>query len=206
MTTRAPTSGANHRAVLNDLKKEAELLTKYHRELSNKQNTAANDALGQDDQILKLQAERKQLLEWGENLYKEVSRLERDKRKVETDVSKERETTKQLEQTNEQLLAKCVHLESILQGNPPSKDFDMDTVTEQESRDLRKRLSQYAIEIDNLRKENAAALEALNGAQSIAQQRVLERDSYFLTVEELEQGFQKLQEKYTQVLIFFGGL
>ncbi len=53
--------------------------------------------------------------------------------------------------------------------------------------------------MDNLRKENVAALEALNSAQSIAQQRVLERDSYFLTVEELEQSFQKLQEKYTAV-------
>jgi len=37
----------------------------------------------------------------------------------------------------------------------------------------------------------------LSGAQSVAQQRVIERDSYFLTVEELEQNFQKLQEKFT---------
>ena len=86
-----------------------------------------------------------------------------------------------------------------MQGNSPKKDYDIDTVTDHEHAELRKKLSQYAVEIDNLRKENEAALEALNSAQAVAQQRVLERDSYFLTVEELEQSFQKLQEKYTQV-------
>ena len=36
---------------------------------------------------------------------------------------------------------------------------------------------QYAVEIDDLRKEHESALEALQGAQNLAQQRVVERDS-----------------------------
>lgn len=91
-----------------------------------------------------------------------------------------------------------MHLESILQGQTVP-DARFESVSDQEHKDLRKQLSQYAVEIDNLRKENEAALEALSGAQSVAQQRVIERDSYFLTVEELEQNFQKLQEKYGTV-------
>lgn len=174
-------------------------MTKYHRELAIKQGSGEFANNNEDSNLMKLQAERKQLLEWGENLYKEVSKLEREKRKLETDVSQERDSVKQLEHSNEQLLSKCVHLESILQGNSPKKDYDLDTVTDHEHAELRKKIAQYAVEIDNLRKENEAALEALNSAQAVAQQRVLERDSYFLTVEELEQSFQKLQEKSAQM-------
>ncbi len=47
-----------------------------------------------------------------------------------------------------------------------------------------------------MRRENENAASALKTAQAAAQQRVLERDSYFLTVEELEQNHLNLQQQY----------
>ena len=86
------------------------MLTKYHRELSVKQGSGNFANNNNDSNLMKLQAERKQLLEWGENLYKEVSRLEREKRKLETDNGKEKDSVKQLEHSNEQLLSKCIDM------------------------------------------------------------------------------------------------
>ena len=57
----------------------------------------------------------------------------------------------------------------------------------------------YASQIDSLRRENESAVQALKSAQTLAQQRVLERDSYFLTVDELEMNFTKLQQKYADM-------
>jgi len=207
--------------MLADLKVEAEQLTKYHRELSQRQGQGAvapgaevtnskNTALTNTDDIVtqlsKMEGERSQLLEWGESLYKEVARLEKENERLEGDVRNERSEAAELKDTNTVLTQKCVVLENALKdpsGRAATNSKDLlagaatESVTAAEQSDLRKKLSASAAEIESLRKQNAAAMDALRQAQQASQQRVLERDSYFLTVEELENNFQRLQEKYT---------
>ncbi|CAD7961036.1 unnamed protein product [Amoebophrya sp. A120] len=195
----ATTSAEDPKAgVLNDLRREAEQLTKYHREL-NENNP--NKLLSADmiEQVTKMETERTQLLEWGENLYKEVQKLELEKQRLEDQIDTEQKETSELKLSNEKLTQKCVQLEAVLKGNTNlgTSSLKLETISNMESGELRNKLSEYAKEIDSLRRQNAQAYQDLRDAQQNSNQRVMERDSYFLTVEELENNFQKLQDKYT---------
>eukprot|EP00392_Amoebophrya_sp_AT5.2_P019137 g19870.t1 len=221
--------------MLADLKVEAEQLTKYHRELSQRQGQGAvapgaevvtnskNTAPTNTDDIVmqlsKMEGERSQLLEWGESLYKEVARLEKENERLEGDVRNERSEAAELKDTNTVLTQKCVVLENALKdpsGRAATNSKDLlagaatESVTAAEQSDLRKKLSASAAEIESLRKQNAAAMDALRQAQQASQQRVLERDSYFLTekheliahlkemIEPLQSTFMKMQQSYAQ--------
>lgn len=155
--------------MLADLKVEAEQLTKYHRELSQRQGQGAvapgavevtknskNSAPTNTDDIViqlsKMEGERSQLLEWGESLYKEVARLEKENERLEGDVRNERSEAAELKDTNTVLTQKCVVLENALKdpsGRAATNSKDLlagaatESVTAAEQSDLRKKLSAF---------------------------------------------------------------
>lgn len=98
-----------------NLRREAELLTRYSRELQGRDRFPSS--VPHPDDLAKLQKERQQLLEWGENLYREVSRLERERRDRDEESNNTTRRLEALEKRNDALVQKCTHLESVIAGS-----------------------------------------------------------------------------------------
>ncbi|CAD7970091.1 unnamed protein product [Amoebophrya sp. A25] len=157
----------------------------------------AKSASSAESSPVRAENERQELLERGEELYRDITRLEQEKSVLQADVEQQKEHTLELERSNQELMSKVQKLEQAVKSGDP-KGLAR-SIIDGEEKDMRKKIGTYASQIDSLRKENEAAATALKTAQAAAQQRVLERDSYFLTVEELEQNHLQLQQQYTKM-------
>mmetsp|Transcript_48463 Transcript_48463/g.113424 ORF Transcript_48463/g.113424 Transcript_48463/m.113424 type:complete len:774 (-) Transcript_48463:129-2450(-) len=129
----------------------------------------------------KLMRERRQLIDWGENLYQQVDRLEQDKGDLER---RYMESQSDLEQTRR----RCAELERLLHEGAGAP-------TVGENSDLRKQLAAYAVEIDVLREEKAGLERTISDAQQSLQRLGLERDGYLQQVNDIASSHTSLQQK-----------
>lgn len=121
---------------------------------------------------------RRQLVEWGDQLYREVGRFEQDKTSLE-------QTLVEYQTEIEQLRRRCIDLEHYAAGLAISpRDAVVATA---ENGELRKQLAAYAVEIDVLREERESGNHALREAQEAVEHLKLERDGLKRSLMELDQ-------------------
>lgn len=151
--------------------------------------------------LKRLQSERQQLVDWGETLHKEVSRLEKEKMRLEGEVREIDARHRCLEGERARLQKRCSELEGELQKVTEAQNdlrqqlSDKENVSTQNA-ELRRQLSECAAEISTLRGEKAAALHGLSDAQ----RATTERDrANSLALNDLKQDHKQLQLKYTQL-------
>eukprot|EP00928_Gymnodinium_smaydae_P071843 TRINITY_DN55322_c0_g1_i1.p1 TRINITY_DN55322_c0_g1~~TRINITY_DN55322_c0_g1_i1.p1 ORF type:complete len:749 (-),score=93.13 TRINITY_DN55322_c0_g1_i1:196-2442(-) len=116
-------------------------------------------------------AERRQLVEWGESLYREVGRLEEENAQFRCHLG---ESQAELEQARR----RCSELERRLSKASP-RDVS-------ENADLRKQLAAYAVEIDVLREEKDSCETSLKEAQDAVHRLSVERENFVRSLQDLE--------------------
>eukprot|EP00397_Hematodinium_sp_SG-2012_P008351 GEMP01008409.1.p1 GENE.GEMP01008409.1~~GEMP01008409.1.p1 ORF type:complete len:711 (+),score=215.51 GEMP01008409.1:171-2303(+) len=184
--------------VLQELKAEAEVLSKYYRgaRVERAENIPPVTGKPLSSDVHALQLERQQLLEWGENLYREVVRLEREKHVVDKYLKQERGNAQHLEKVNQDLLDKVLILENFVachdEGSTP-------LVSNQETVELRNQIGIYCKEINHLKSEKENAMTALLEIQDETRILKAECTSYTLSREEVARDFNKLQARYNEL-------
>mmetsp|Transcript_23160 Transcript_23160/g.42645 ORF Transcript_23160/g.42645 Transcript_23160/m.42645 type:complete len:677 (+) Transcript_23160:187-2217(+) len=129
----------------------------------------------------RMMRERRQLIDWGENLYQQVDRLEQDKGDLERRYS---DSQNELEQTRR----RCAELERLLHEGAGAP-------TVGENSDLRKQLAAYAVEIDVLREEKTGLERTIADAQHNLQRLGMERDGFMQQVNDWASSHSSLQQK-----------
>mmetsp|Transcript_40769 Transcript_40769/g.97881 ORF Transcript_40769/g.97881 Transcript_40769/m.97881 type:complete len:644 (+) Transcript_40769:7-1938(+) len=211
--------------ILQELRAEAEQLSQLHRDLSQpaldtgasrgpvsgsrdgrlqaatgrSRDSPAPENVDPRETVSSLMHERKQLMDWGENLYREVARLEKEKASVLQAIEQERAAKSSLEASNDQLAQQCMQMEQALRGGHAPNGGSWRSLAETENAELRKQLAAYAMEIDTLRRDKEQVLGELEDVQEQTQRATMERDSYLMSVEELEKTQQEMENKYERL-------
>eukprot|EP00927_Polykrikos_kofoidii_P046449 TRINITY_DN40693_c0_g1_i1.p1 TRINITY_DN40693_c0_g1~~TRINITY_DN40693_c0_g1_i1.p1 ORF type:complete len:798 (-),score=154.24 TRINITY_DN40693_c0_g1_i1:358-2751(-) len=126
--------------------------------------------------------ERRQLIEWGENLLKVVGDLEREKSQVEMQLSASVAERARLERELEHSQRRCSDLEAIL-GEGSAYYGTSERI---ENYDLRKQLSAYAVEIQVLREESENEQHNLEKANAEVKRLTEECKVLVRSMQELE--------------------
>jgi len=145
---------------------------------------------GPDDETLRqgrMMRERRQLIDWGENLYKQVERLEQDRSDLER---RYMDSQGELEQTRR----RCAELERVLhEGGGAGSASAVG-----ENNDLRKQLAAYAVEIDVLREEKSGLERTIGDAQQTIHRLGLDHEGFMQQVNDLNSSHSTLKKKLEQ--------
>eukprot|EP01066_Platyproteum_vivax_P011758 Platyproteum_vivax@DN5332_c0_g1_i1.p1 len=169
--------------ILNELRAEAEVLTRMHRDISQSVRDQDTDSFSPylqkspnflqqpeqpQDALFRLKEERRQLVEWGESLYKEVQALERNRIHLENQLESAKSQNVGLENKNQHLSDKVSSLQdSLAQIQTPDDKAIVERSVQSghEVADLRRQLEAYAVEIDKARAERDKATKAQKEAE-----------------------------------------
>lgn len=179
--------------VLKELKAEAEVLAKYHRSSRAERAENVPPVTGKppSNEVHTLQLERQQLLEWGENLYRQVARLEKENQDANKYIQQERNRTQHLDDVNRDLLDKVLTLEN--------GDGNTGIRSNAETVDLRKQIGLYKRELEHVKREKDIAARAVTEMRDELHVLKAECSSYSLSREELARDFAQLQARYDEV-------
>eukprot|EP00929_Paragymnodinium_shiwhaense_P111598 TRINITY_DN798_c0_g1_i1.p1 TRINITY_DN798_c0_g1~~TRINITY_DN798_c0_g1_i1.p1 ORF type:complete len:873 (-),score=211.76 TRINITY_DN798_c0_g1_i1:146-2764(-) len=145
------------------------------------------DLSGLGNGLERQRLERRQLVEWGENLYQDVSRLEQEKAQLEKQIAKEQADRGALEGELETMRKRCAELEL---HHEKGEQAGME-----ENGSLRKQLAAYAVEIDVLRQERETGQSALREAQEAVHRLTLEREGLVRSLQELERSHKDVAQR-----------
>jgi len=141
--------------------------------------------------------ERRQLIEWGENLYQEVGKLEQEKDRVGRSLAESEIAKQKLDLELDQMRSRCKDLERLVRSGDTSSSNSAEM--QQENAELRKQLAAYAVEIDVLREEREVGQNALRESQEAVQHLTIERDGFVRSLQEVERSHHD-KEKHCQQL------
>jgi len=133
--------------------------------------------------------DRRQLIEWGENLCEEVHSLEQLNAEFERKLTEAQADKGRLEGDLEQMRRHCAELERVVHQQGSSRPSPRDGVSSlSENGELRKQLAAYAVEIDVLREERESGQQSLRDAQEAVQRLNIERDELLRSLQEVERS------------------
>eukprot|EP00820_Chromera_velia_P015783 Cvel_25565.t1-p1 / transcript=Cvel_25565.t1 / gene=Cvel_25565 / organism=Chromera_velia_CCMP2878 / gene_product=Chromosome partition protein Smc, putative / transcript_product=Chromosome partition protein Smc, putative / location=Cvel_scaffold2913:12347-21249(+) / protein_length=580 / sequence_SO=supercontig / SO=protein_coding / is_pseudo=false len=155
-----------------------------------------------------LKRERRQLVEWGEGLYKELRSLERAKEGLEGRLEDERSLQENLRNAHSKLLERCVRLETAQREREKSPLAEggvggLGGPQQRELESLRQQLEVYGAEVDQLRRDRAEALQLLEEAHRGEEAAMEERDgarAKKAAAEKETEGVRERLERVTGVL------
>jgi len=131
--------------------------------------------------LAKLQQEKRQLIEWGDGLSKQVNSLQQEKLRAEqsgvASAATASASRRQLEEENERLRRCCSELE---------RQANASVAAGKESEDLRKQLAAYAVEVDAQRDELDTSERSRREAQAAVRRLTEEREDLQSQVESLK--------------------
>jgi hypothetical protein len=107
-----------------------------------------------------LNAEREKLMAWGETLYRDASRLEKEKEELERNYREEREVRESMERDNAHLAAQVQQIKYM-----GKEDVPLQRLAEQENSHIRKQLSTLSLEIGDLRRTRDEAMQQLQSSR-----------------------------------------
>lgn len=109
--------------------------------------------------------DRQQIKDWGEQLYQEVANLQKERLQLKCLLTTAQESLSKQESELERTRQKCAELERLMRESVAQNFHAASAVSENE--DLRRQLSAYAVEIDELRKEVFASMSQPIGEDAV---------------------------------------
>merc|ERR1719399_2741675 len=140
-----------------------------------------------------LQQEREQLMAWGENLYREATRLEKEKMALEQAFREEQQLRENMERDNALLAAQVQQIKYMGTDQAPAM-----RLSEQENGHIRKQLSTLSLEIGDLRRARDEAMSQLQSARSEHAGQKAKHDEYAAALADLQSSRAALKERSDQ--------
>eukprot|EP00927_Polykrikos_kofoidii_P085857 TRINITY_DN9444_c0_g1_i1.p1 TRINITY_DN9444_c0_g1~~TRINITY_DN9444_c0_g1_i1.p1 ORF type:complete len:791 (-),score=126.29 TRINITY_DN9444_c0_g1_i1:192-2564(-) len=143
--------------------------------------------------------ERRQLIEWGENLYQEVGKFEQEKSFMEMQLKEVNVDRERLERELESSQRRCSELEALLRSSGAPFTSSPRDPERAENAELRKQLAAYAVEIDVLRGEGESGQQSLRDAQEAVRRLTEERESLVRSLQELHNSHHDVAGRCSQL-------